>query len=155
MVMLEFTDYQCPFCARHFRETQPSILSEYEGSIRYVIFNFPLSSIHPFARKAAEAAECAYDQGEFWEYHDTLFQNQQALDTDSLKQHASSLGLDTDAFDACLNSGEKAQRVFDDVQTGQGLGVTGTPTFFVNGKQLTGAHPFSNFKALIDAALDR
>ena len=155
VVMVEFTDYQCPFCARHFRETQPSILSEFEGRIKYVVFNYPLSSIHPFSQKAAEAAECAYDQGEFWEYHDTLFQNQQALDTVSLKQHASNLGLDSDAFDSCLDSGEKARQVLDDVQLGQGLGVTGTPTFFVDGRQLTGAQPFSNFKTLIDAAIAR
>ena len=153
--IVEFTDYQCPFCGRHFRQTLPQILSEYDGEIRYVVLNYPISTIHPFAQKASEAAECAHDQGRFWEYHDLLFQNQQSLDTDSLKGHAASLGLDAAAFDTCLDSGEKEQQVFQDFQLGQDYGVTGTPTFFVNGRRIRGAQAFTAFKSLIDAALVR
>ena len=152
---MEFTDYQCPFCGRHFRQTLPQILNGYEGEVRYVIINYPISVIHPFAQKASEAAECAYDQGEFWEYHDLLFQNQQALDTEALKGYASGLGLDPDAFDTCLDSGEKEQQVLADFQLGQDYGVTGTPTFFVNGRRVRGAQPFASFKTLIDTALGR
>ena len=155
VTIAEFTDYECPFCARHFRDTMPQLLREYDGDIKYVILNFPISRIHPFAQKAAEAAECAYDQNKFWEYHDVLFQNQRALDAPSLKIHAEEVGLDTDAFSACLDSGAKAPLVLDDLQDGQRYGVSATPTFFINGQRLIGARPFRSFQTLIDAALSR
>ena len=110
VTLVEFSDYQCPFCARHFRQTLPQLLSNYGNQVKYVIFNYPISTIHPLAQKASEAAECAYDQDKFWEYHDLLFNNQQALDTASLKGYATSLGLNTDTFNTCLDSGEKAQQ---------------------------------------------
>ena len=94
VTIVEFVDYECPFYGRHARETISQLRREYEGSIKYVIFNFPISRIHPFADQAAEAAECAHDQGKFWEYHDLLFQNQRALDVASLKLHAQNIGLD-------------------------------------------------------------
>ena len=155
VTVVEFTDYECPFCRRHFQDTMPRLLGEYEGNIKYVILNFPISRIHPFAQKAAEAAECAYDQNKFWEYHDVLFQNQQALDAQSLKIHAEDVGLDTDVFTNCLDSGAKAQLVLDNLQDGENYGVSGTPTFFINGQRLIGARSFSSFQTLIDAALSR
>ena len=153
VTLVEFSDYQCPFCARHFQQTLPQLLSNYDGKIKYVVFNFPISTIHPLAQKASEAAECAYDQGKFWEYHDLLFNNQQALDTASLKGYATTLGLNNDNFNNCLDSGEKTQQVLSDFQTGQNAGVRGTPTFFINGRQLVGAQPLASFTNIIDAAL--
>ena len=120
-----------------------------------MIFNFPISRIHPFAHEAGEAAECARDQGKFWEYHDLLFQNQRGLDLESLKLYADNIGLDADVFSTCLDSDAKAQLVLDDVQTGQSYGVRATPTFFINGRILVGALPFSSFQTLIDAELNR
>ena len=155
VTMVEFTDYECPFCGRHFRETMPELRREYEDVLKYVVLNFPISGIHRFAQQASEAAECAYDQGRFWEYHDLLFQNQGALDVESLKEHARDIDLDTDAFSTCLDSGAKAQLVLDDVQDGLSYGVSGTPTFFINGQILVGAQPFDSFQSLIDAALSR
>ena len=153
VTIVEFSDYQCAFCGRHFRQTLPQLLREYEGKLKYVLLNYPISSIHPFAQKAGEAAECAFDQGKFWEYHDTLFQNQRALGVDSLKQYAVDLGLNTTEFDTCLDSGAKTALVLGDFQDGQRYGVTGTPTFFINGQPLVGARPFDSFKRIIDAAL--
>jgi protein-disulfide isomerase len=120
-----------------------------------VFRNFPLSS-HQYAEKAAE---CANDQGKFWEYHDTLYSNQSALDMWSLKTYASQLGLDTAAFNQCLDSSKHAQDVQKDVQDmnsyAQALGLTayGVPTFFINGVYVSGAQPFSVFQQAIDAAL--
>lgn len=155
VTIVEFTDYECPFCGRHFRETLPQLFTEYEGEIKYVVLNFPISAVHPFAEKAAEAAECAYDQGFFWEYHDLLFQNSQALGTDRLKGYAREIGMDSEAFDMCLDSGAKTERVLQDFRDGRSYSVTGTPTFFINGQALVGAQPFSSFQTVIDAALGR
>lgn len=153
VTIVEFTDYECPFCARHFKETLPDLLREYEGSIRYVILNLPIASLHPFAQQAGEAAECAHDQGRFWEYHDLLFQNQGALDRLSLKTYAREIELDMEVFNTCLDSGAKTQLVLDDIQDALSYGVSATPTFFINGQPLIGAQPFDVFQAEIDAAL--
>ena len=155
VTIVEFTDYECPFCGRHFRETMPQLLREYEDTVKYVSLNFPIATIHPFAQQAGEAAECAHDQGKFWEYHDRLFQNQEALDAGSLKIYAEEVGLGVDFFSTCLDSGAKAQLVLDDLQDGRRYGVTGTPTFFINGQRLVGAQPLSSFQTLIEAALSR
>lgn len=152
VTIVEFTDYECPFCGRYFRDTLPQLQGEYEGQVKFVVMNYPLP-YHPLAQPAAEAAECASDQGKFWEYHDTLFGNQDALDTDSLKKYALDLGLDTEAFKACLDSDATELRVLRDVLDGQSYGITGTPTFFINGQRLVGARPFTMFQTLIDAAL--
>ncbi|NIM51711.1 MAG: thioredoxin domain-containing protein [Gemmatimonadales bacterium] len=152
VTLVEFTDYECPFCAQYFQLTYPNLLAKYEGKLRYVIRNFPVNSIHPRAQKAAEAAECADDQGKFWEYHDILFQRQTALEVESLKRYAAELGLDAEAFDRCVDSGEKAAVVFRDLQDGLNYGVRGTPTFFINGRMLVGAQPLAVFESYIDAA---
>jgi protein-disulfide isomerase len=121
--------------------------------------NFPLTSIHDNAEIAAEAAECANEQGAFWEYHDVLFQNQTALDAASLKGYAATLGLDTDTFNQCLDSGKYKDKVAADSAQMQKLaqeaGLTnyGTPTFFINGHYIGGAYPYDTFKQVIDAAL--
>ena len=148
ITIVEFTDYECPFCGRFIRETYPALMSDYGDRIRYVVRNFPLSSIHPNARKAAEAAECAFDQGRFWEYHDALFEHQDALDVPSLKVYAEDLGLDVEAFSTCLDSGAKRAVVSADHSDALALGVSATPTFFVNGRSLVGAHGLDVFETL-------
>ena len=153
VTVVEFTDYECPFCSRHFRQTLPDLLREYEGRVRYVVRNYPIDILHPFAQKAAEAAECAYDQGKFWEYHDLVLENQDSLDSVSLKKYASDLALDTGEFELCLDSEAKGEVVLQDRLDGREYGVTGTPTFFINGVIMVGAQPLSRFRTLIDAAL--
>lgn len=153
VTIIEFSDFQCPFCSRFFSQTYPQIKQEYEGKVRFVYRDFPLTSIHENAQKAAEAAECADEQGKFWEYHDMLFSNSQALDDASLKSYASQLGLDSNAFNQCLDSGKYTEEVQKDYQEGISYGVTGTPAFFINGVSIIGAQPYANFKAVIDAAL--
>ena len=149
ITIVEFTDYECPFCGRYIRDTYPALLAEYGDRMKYVVRNFPLSSIHPNARKAAEAAECAFDQGRFWEYHDALFQNQGALDVPSLKAYAEELGLDVETFSTCLDSGAKREVVAADHRDALAHGVNGTPTFFVNGRMLVGAQQLAAFEALL------
>jgi protein-disulfide isomerase len=133
VTVVEFSDYQCPFCARHFAQTFRAIKSEYidTGKVRYVFRDFPLESIHPQARKAAEAAHCAGAQGKYWEMHDMLFRNQGALMTDNLKDFARTLGLDTDAFNACLDQDKHAETVARHLAAGCAAGVTGTPGFSI------------------------
>src|SRR5581483_4391736 len=153
VTMIEFGDFQCPFCKRFHDETLSPLLKKYEGKIRFVYRDFPISSIHPFAQGAAEAAECAYEQKKFWEYHDLLFQKQPQLAKDDLLTYAKQLNLDMKAFQACIDSGKYAQEVQSDYQTGLQLGVNGTPTFYINGRRLIGAMPTEAFTALIDAEL--
>lgn len=149
VLIVEFSDFQCGYCARFATETLNQILDTYGDQVRFVYRDFPLTSMHPYAQKAAEATQCAYEQGKYWEYSDLLFQNQQALDVDSLKGYAQQLGLETGAFNECLDSGRYTSEVQNDLAQGQGYGVTGTPTFFINGRMLVGAKPFSDFQAMI------
>jgi len=140
-------------------------METYEGKIRFVYRDFPLTTIHQHAQKAAEATECADDQGKFWEYQDLVFANQSALDVDSLKSYAAQLDLDTATFNDCLDTGEQTAEVDKDSQDAQSYGVTGTPAFFINGRLVSGALPFEDypdqsgamqpgFKSIIDAALE-
>lgn len=159
VTMIEFTDYQCPFCARHFTQTFAQIKSEYidTGKVKYIVRDFPLS-IHPNAPKASEATECADDQKEFWAMHDLLFQRQALWSSapnapDLFKQYAAELKLDAGDFNNCLDNGTYAAEVQKDFADGSSGGVTGTPAFFINGKKLSGAQPFASFKAAIDAEL--
>jgi protein-disulfide isomerase len=117
--------------------------------------HFPLNSIHPQAQKAGEASECAADQGKFWEYHDLLFANQEsvALGVTQFKKWAAELGLNTNTFNSCLDSGQKANMVQEDLDGGSAAGVTGTPAFFINGVAVVGAQPFSTFQQIIDEQL--
>lgn len=166
VTLIEFTDYQCPFCARHFRDTLSQIDKEYvqTGKIRYVLRDFPLESIHPHAFKAAEAAHCAGEQGKYWETHDRLFADQKALALKDLPQHAQALGLDGGKFQQCLDGGKYAAQVRKDLAEGQKAGVTGTPSFFLGIAQggdsqvkveraLKGAQPYAAFKDAIDSLL--
>jgi protein-disulfide isomerase len=154
VTIIEFSDYECPFCGRHFDQTYDQIKTEYvdTGKVKIVFKDFPLS-FHENAQKAAEAAECAGEQGKYYEMHDKLFENQNALDVASLKTYAKEIGLKTADFNTCLDSGAMADEVQKDFSDGQAAGVTGTPGFFINGVKLTGAQPYSAFKAAIDAEL--
>ncbi|MGA8185360.1 MAG: thioredoxin domain-containing protein [Terriglobia bacterium] len=166
VTLVEFTDYQCPFCGRAFRQTYPPVVAEYvkTGKLRYVIHNYPLTQLHANAFRAAEAARCAQDQGKFWEMHDRLFGNQKSLDEKGLEASARALGLDTQQFQQCLTSGKYKKEVQDEVEAGKKLGVTGTPTFFLGPtgndpdqikaiKKIDGAFPYTAFKKAIDDIL--
>lgn len=157
VTIIEFSDYECPFCARFYSETSSKIDEEYvkTGKVKYVYRDFPLS-FHPHARKAAEASECADEQGKFWEYHDMLFENQNEWaksGTSVFKEYAGRLGLDQGAFDACLDSGQMAEEVKKDIADGVAYGVTGTPAFFINGEMISGAQPFEVFRKVIEEKL--
>ncbi|RMD58560.1 DsbA family protein [Candidatus Woesearchaeota archaeon] len=154
--IVEFSDFECPFCARFFEQTLPLLEENYikTGKVKLVYRDFPLG-FHKNAQKAAEAAECANEQGKFWEYHDKIFSNQQSLDIASLKQYAKDVGLDALKFDSCLDSGRMSEEVRADSRDGAGYGVTGTPTFFINGIKLVGAQPYEAFKQVIEQELER
>lgn len=166
LTMIEFSDYQCPFCARHFREILPQIEREYikSGKVKYVFRDFPLESIHKEAFKAAEAAHCAGDQGKYWEMHDQLFANQHALGLEGLLLHAQGLGIDLQGFRRCLDSGKHATKIRQDIADGQKAVVNATPTFFLGLTEpndskvkalrvIRGAQPYVRFKEAIDGLL--
>ena len=151
VTIVEFSDFQCPFCAR----TQPvvqELLKRYDGQIRIVFRDFPLS-FHGDAEKAAEAGHCADELGRFWPLHDWMFDHQHNLSIAELKGAAAQLGLDKQKFDGCLDSGRYAQVVSTNQKDGEKAGVTGTPAFFINGAVIKGAQPFDEFKTLVDQAL--
>jgi protein-disulfide isomerase len=168
--LVEFSDYQCPFCRKFWTETYPQLKQEYvdTGKAKIIFRDFPLTSIHPAAQIASEAAECVRVQGgdaSYWRMHDKMFEEQNIMDSGSakgpvtktitfteveLKSWAQELGFD---IASCLDSHQFASEVQKDLSDGQSSGVRGTPAFFVNGKLLSGAQPFSAFKAAIDAEL--
>ncbi|HVE87842.1 MAG TPA: thioredoxin domain-containing protein [Myxococcales bacterium] len=152
VTIVEFSDFQCPFCSRA-HDTVDEVMRTYAGKVKLVYRQMPLTSLHPNAFKAAEASLCAFDQGHFWEYHDTLFKNQQQLGVDKLKEYATSLGLDGSKFNQCLDGGDKASLVRTDMKDGEGVGVQGTPAFFINGVFLNGAVPIDEFREVIDSEL--
>jgi protein-disulfide isomerase len=165
VAVIEFSDFQCPFCGRYVKDTLPQLASEYveTGKVKYVFRDYPLN-FHKNAFKAAEAAHCAGEQGKFWEMHDLLFQNQAALDAPQLPSYAKTLGLDEDAFRQCLDSGRFAADVNKDIADAGSVGITGTPTFLVGivqpgdgrvkvVKKLVGAKPYAELKAAVDSLL--
>jgi protein-disulfide isomerase len=149
--LIEFSDFQCPYCLRA-NPTVKQVLSTYGDRIHFVYRNYPLPS-HPNARPAAEAAQCAAEQGQFWSYHDRLFGDPGKLADDDLKQSAAAIGLDAARFNACFDSHKYKARVEADTQAGNDAGVNGTPAFFINGRMLSGAQPFDEFKRVIDEEL--
>jgi protein-disulfide isomerase len=153
VTMVEFVDFECPFCGSYARETLPRIESEYGDRIRYVSRHFPLT-IHANADAAARAAECAFEQGRYWEYHRLLFADQDSLDARGLTAHARHLGLDLGEFERCRESAATRATVGQDLADGRRYGVTGTPTFFIDGQLVRGAQPFEQLSATIDAALE-
>ena len=183
--IVEFSDFECPYCARFVTDTMPQILSNYGDKVLFAFRNYPLpASMHPYAQKAAEAGECANDQGAFWQYHDLLFQNQSPLSAfiqadatngvnqvvGQLKQYFATLNLDSAKFNQCLDSGADSAKVTSDASamtdalTKAGVTRYGTPSFFINGRFVSGAYPYDDktsgyqqgmftFKAAIDEAL--
>ena len=154
VTLIEFSDFQCPFCAR-VEPTLKRLRETYAGRIRIVWKDFPLTSIHPDAFRAAVAGQCAREQTKFWEYHDVLFEHQKALGVESLKQYAVDAGLDAAAFNACLDAAKYEERVQQHIKAGTLLGVSATPSIFINGRLVNGAQPYENFTAIIDEELER
>jgi protein-disulfide isomerase len=154
VTLVEFSDFQCPFCLR-VAPTLKQLHEAYGDRIRIVWKDFPLTAIHPDAFKAAEAGNCAREQGKFWEYHDVLFANQEALDPEALKDYAANLKLDTAKFNQCLDTAKYNDRVQESLKMGNGLGVQSTPSTFVNGRLVSGAVPYETFTRIIDEELER
>lgn len=157
VTIVEFSEFQCPFCKRYFDETYNKIWEEYGNKINYIFRDYPLP-FHPLAQITAEAARCAGDQGKYWDYHNLLFSRhgEWSNQTDAvplLTTFAVDLKLNEADFSACLSSGKYTQSVKDDLALGQRLGIGGTPSFFINGRLLVGAVPFESFKAIIDEEL--
>jgi len=167
ITMIEFSDFQCPFCAKFHTTTLPQIQKNYidSGKIKFVYRDLPIQSIHPNAVPAALAAECADDQGMFWQYHDKLFQNQvqwQNLDTiniaNTLKQYATEFDLEMSDFNECLDSAKHLDEINNDLRDGSSYGVTGTPGFFIGNEKIgfikmSGAQPYSVFQRAIEQQL--
>ena len=151
VVILEYSEYECPFCSRVL-PTLDQLHEEYAGQIKHIFINYPLP-FHNNAQKASEAAECAADQGKFWEMHDMLFANPASLDVASIKGYAQAIGLNTETFNQCLDSGAKSALVSEHLSAGAAAGVSGTPTYIINGKMVVGAQPIEVFRTAIDAAL--
>ena len=162
-VVIEFSDFECPYCGlaandeigkQQYGPTYVSAVPKLkelaeQGKLRLVFRHFPLG-FHPNAMPSALASECAGEQGKFWEYHDVLFENQDALSIDNLKQYAVDLGLSSAQFDTCLDTKKYSDKIEQDMSDGQGYGVSGTPAFFVNGMIVSGAQPFSAFEPLLN-----
>ncbi len=167
ITIIEFSDFQCPFCARFHVQTLPLLMDEYilEGKVKLVFRDFPIQSIHPNALPASVAAECANDQGKFKEMHDMIFDNQSQWNKQEtanalamFSQYANEIQLDQETFDSCLASGKHIDEIRKDLDDGRNYGISGTPGFFVGNDQigyveLKGAQPFESFKKVIDAQL--
>lgn len=164
VTLIEFTDYQCPYCNRHALQTLPLLIKDYidTGKARYTIRDFPLEQIHPNAVKAAEAARCAGDENKYWEMHGKLFVNQKQLQPEKLLEYAKAIGLNEDDFKACLDKGKYTVAVKKDIEEGNKLGVRGTPTVMLgmsdndqlkNTVIMRGALPYNTFKTEIDKLL--
>ena len=152
ITIVEFSDYQCPYCQAWYQQTYEQLMSSYPGKIRFVYRDLPLP-MHPEAIPAAEAANCAGEQGAYWKFHDDLFSGQYQLGQAAYLQYASDLGLDKTAFTACLDDHHTQAEVKADAADAAKLGLNGTPSFVINGEILVGAQPFEQFKAIIDADL--
>jgi protein-disulfide isomerase len=152
ITIVEFSDFQCPFCRRFHEETYQALLDAYPGQIRFVYRNLPLTSIHPDAMPSAIASLCANDQNAYWDYHGKLFSSE-TLTRDTFVQYAADLSLNVDEFTACLDSGKHDEFIQQDMNFALDLGVQSTPTFFINGLAIVGAQPLSAFQQIIDLEL--
>lgn len=163
VTIIEFSDFQCPFCRKFYKETLPQIKRDYllTGKAKLVYRDFPLP-FHQGATPAAEGAECARAQGKFWEMHDVIFDEQEKqgsgtvqFTADDVKKWAAKIGLNTLKFNQCLDSEKYKQEVEKDIADGSAAGVSGTPAVFINGRLVVGAQPFAAFKAIIDEELKK
>lgn len=148
VAVVEFGDFQCPFCGKFFREAEHDIIEMYvkTGKVKFVFRDFPLTSIHEEAQKSAEASVCAHEQGQFWRYHDLMFERQGDLSLKNYKAWAREIGLKAAQFDQCLDSGKYAAEIQKDLSDGMQAGVSGTPATFVNGRLVEGAVPFEDYR---------
>jgi protein-disulfide isomerase len=165
VTIVEFSDFECPFCQRFFKSTLPEIKRDYvdTGKVRYVFLDFPLEQMHSQARKAAEAAHCAGDQGRFWEMHDILFDQSASLDPRRYVEYARKLNLEAAAFELCLGSGKQTANINGGLASGRALGINATPSFIIGktergdavagGRIITGAQPYEQFRQAIEQAL--
>lgn len=159
ITIIEYSDFQCPYCERAYWTVKYKLLRRYDGLIRLVYKDFPLSRLHPWAMKAAIAAQCAFEQGDdpFWKLHDRLFEHQDEITAENidskLSQFAADSGIDLETFKGCSEGQATHPRVEASLAEARELGLTGTPAFIVNGQLLRGAPPFSAFKAIIDREL--
>ena len=153
ITIIEFSDYQCPYCVKWDTEVYQRLLQTYPDKIRFVYRDFPLYSLHPEAGPAAEAADCAGEQGRYYDYHDKLFSGEFELGANAYSQYATELGLDKAKFEDCMTSHRFKDEVTADYQYASNLGVRSTPTFFINGIALIGAQPLEAFQQIIDKEL--
>lgn len=154
VTITEFGDFECPFCAQFHSTTRQQIIDKYvkTGQVKFLWRHFPLTAIHKQAEPASVAAECAGEQGKFWQYHDLVFETKK-FDNASLVTHAGTLNLNIDDFKSCIDSGKYLEKVRSETNLGLQAGISGTPSFFVNGELIVGAIPFSSFEPLILKAL--
>lgn len=152
ITIVEFSDFECPFCKQAFPIIR-ELMVKYGDRVRFIHRDFPITQIHDKAQKAAEAGECADEQGKFWALHDKIFQYAPAIAVSDLKRYAQETGLDTARFNACLDNAQFAAEVQQDFQDGVALGVRGTPTWFINGKKVEGVIPRESFIKLLDQLL--
>jgi protein-disulfide isomerase len=150
--IVEFSDFQCPYCQQAY-PTVMALVKKYEGQVNLSYRDFPLRSLHPRAQVAAHASRCAGEQGKFWEYHNSLFELPNQLGDVELELHAATVGVDTEKFKACLDSGRYDEAIEQDLQAGMRAGITGTPAFFINGILVSGSQPVSVFEQTIEAEL--
>ena len=168
VTLMEFSDYQCPFCSRHYRDVMPTLISEYidTGKVKFVMREKPIPSLHRNAMNASMAALCAGDQGKYWEMHNLLFDNQRELGVENLKAFAGTLELDTSKFNECLDGKKHNKQISEDIRVSDKLGMSGTPGFVVGltdqndpdkalmSVYIKGAKSLDSFKGTIDELLD-
>jgi protein-disulfide isomerase len=164
VTIIEFGDYQCPSCRMFWKEVEPRLRKDYvdTGKVRLVYRDFPIVQLHPEAALAAVAANCAGAQDKYWQYHDKVFREQYNKGDDlvrfkdaDLKKWAKDLNLDAAAFNACVDSGRYSDEVAKDMADGDGIGIQGTPTFFINGRVVGGAQPYPVFRQIIEEELKK
>jgi protein-disulfide isomerase len=155
VTIVEFSDFNCPFCSRFHQESYSQIKQNYGDKVRFVYRDFPIVQLHPYAEIAAQAANCANDQGKYWDYHDLLLQNYDKSTRNDLEIYAKQLSLDMNAFKQCVDSGKHKQEIQKDIAEGTEYGVEGTPTLFINGRPVIGAQPYAIFAKYIDEELSK
>jgi protein-disulfide isomerase len=153
ITIIEFSDFECPYCRKWQLEVWPQLQKEYGNQVRLVYRDFPLYGLHANAAPAAQAANCAGDQEKYWQFHDKLFTTDETYSVELYQQFATDLGMNVEDFNACLSSGKYAEEVQADYDWAANLGIQSTPTFFINGIPMVGAQPFESFKSLIDKEL--
>jgi len=155
ITIVAFSDYECPYCRKWYKEVWPALQAAYPDQIRLVYRDFPLGQMHPNAVQASLAANCALEQDRFWEYHDLLLGSDASLSVETLQDYAGQASLDTTAFVACMSNESMLEEIRADFEDGVNLGITGTPTFFIGGYRLVGAQPVESFQQVIQSQLEK